>query len=382
MSYYTPGNRLNGGGGAPATTAPFPAHPVGGAAIPWGEETSNSNAFMPPAAPVLEAGLLYGQQRLQEEIHKGKETIMPFYDQLRLYFCVDHAYVVSKLALIVFPFYPRKPPPATLWQLTSAGSPASTGAAHFGSFPPPRAMMDDPFTATPSPNNNGLSGMGAGGEPQLNASPNSSDAATSHIPPAAPRYLIPFFNPLAFDLYIPVMALITYLILSVFVWGAAQDRQIHSAYFLDLATSMGIRLGIEVGVAVGLGMVKPILLPSELTYLDVAALLSYKYVLLSFSTLVLLFGGQHDTGKPFACLYILAAIAFFSFKITYWKVVGVKQTAAALQVDGSASSSSGSGVGHRGSGLVNTNVIRLSALLITLVQIPCVLWGVSTPFSV
>eukprot|EP00796_Vickermania_ingenoplastis_P005796 gene5796-4146_t len=325
----------------------------------------NTSPAMPPefiaAGPMMEAGLVYGQKVLEQEIHKRKESILPFYDRLRVYFCVDHAYVVAKLGMLIFPFYPKRN--TQLLQIVSgAGSGSSTPAPfHMGGSD---GAFGSPM-ATPRP-------------------PQSPSSEKDHPALSAPRYLIPQFNCLAFDLYIPLMGLVTYLILSAFAMGLTQDRSLGSEFFLVIMRSMAIRLVLEILCVVGVTMLKSLLVPKDLAILDIVAMMSYKYVLLSFSTLFFLLFGSTCSGQISlgASLYILLSIGFYTSKMLGGKIL-VSKCQMQLEQQQAAKLSGGVGsVGvNNGSTGHTTKVAHAGALLIALFQIPSVLWGVTNPFS-
>lgn len=327
MSYYTsPPTWVNPEPNATPSGFGFGTSPVnGGGGIGFGGP-SGMESFVDANAPVMQAGLVYGQQVLQQEIHKSKQSMLPLYDHIRVYFCVDHAYVAAKLGLLFFPFIRVRH-----WTTLRTPTPASPAINSVDPYPS-STHMESSAEVTRKPSGDGAS-----------------------LPPAAPRHLIPLYNRLAFDLYIPLMSLLTYVVLSAFAKGLTQDRTVTSDYFLSICNSLGIRLALEVLCVVGIGMMKNFLLPVELAVLDVLALMSYKYVILSFETLVLLVFGCTSQGTLVASVYALLSGGFFTSKALQGKV---KQ--------------------EGGRGVTST---ILSTLLLTALQVPSIIWAVTNPFA-
>lgn len=306
-------------------------------------------------APVVQAGLQYGQQVLQQELHKSKQTILPMYDHIRLYFCVDHAYVIAKLGLLFFPFIKIKhcmivPQPSS----PTASMNSNFSPNEFGGKPFPM-----PQSTSPDVNSCGT----AGAVPTMGSKhANSSEASANPggPPPGAPRHLLPFCNRLAFDLYIPMMAILTYMVLSAFIKGLTQKGvDASSDIFWVILRSLGIRLILEVLVVFGLGMLKIGLICTNLSVLDVTALIGYKYVLLSVEVVALLTIGP--TSKAIWTLTLYTVLASFFF--------------TARMLEGSSSRREGGNT----SSLSKVHFFT-SAFVVILIQTPQIFWAFSNLF--
>lgn len=260
-------------------------------------------------APVMQAGLQYGQQVLQQELNKSKQAILPMYDHIRLYFSVDHAYVVAKLGFLFFPFISVKH--WTTVAPLSSPNPMNSGMHSPTDFGGPSVSFPQ---STPQDHNN-FSTTGTG--VVLAVKHNVNEPMGSVGPPqGAPRHLIPLYNRLAFDLYIPVMAILTYMVLSAFIRGLThKEVNASSEIFYVILRSLGIRFILEVLLLYGLGMIKMRLICTTLSILDIVALIGYKYVLLSAEVVVLLMIDTTNTAIWVATLYALLACFFFTAKI-------------------------------------------------------------------
>lgn len=340
--------------GTPAWAAP-PTDSQSSQTFGFGGSSIDVESFVEAnTAPVVHAGLQYGQQMIQQELYKSKQTILPMYDHIRLYFCVDHAYVISKLGLLFFPFIKLK-----RWAtLASPSSPNTSMSSNFSS-------NDFGGKSSPLPQNapqelNSFSPAGAAGPTVAVKHNNSSDATTGGPPPGAPRHLLPLYNRLAFDLYIPIMAILTYMVLSAFVKGLTQQGTSGSSdIFWIILRSLGIRLILEGLVLFGFGMLKIGIICAKLSVLDVAALIGYKYVLLSVEVVALLLIGPTSKAVWTATLYTLLAGFFFTARILEGFEV--------LREEGNTSS-------------ISRVHFFTSAFIIILVQTPQVFWAFSNLF--
>ncbi len=165
---------------------------------------------------MMQMGLSYGQKVFQEG-EKGLVRYLPFVSDLRRYFRVDNAYVKAKLHVILVPF----------------NKPFSRAQYQFG--------FDD---------------GGSGG----------ADGLGTALPPTGDVY--------AYDLYIPLMAAITYVTLCGFVCGL-QQASLKPEYLLSVMTTLVFMTAVEVAMV---KLTRYVLnIPANLPALDLVALAGYKY---------------------------------------------------------------------------------------------------------
>jgi hypothetical protein len=204
---------------------------------------------------MMQMGLSYGQKVFQEG-EKGLARYLPFVSDLRRYFRVDNAYVKAKLAVLLVPF----------------NKPFTRQQYQFG--------YDD---------------GGAGG--------GASDNGTA-LPPTSDVY--------AYDLYIPLMAAITYVTLCGFVCGL-QQASLKPEYLLAVLTTLVFMVGLEVALV---KLARYILaIPAHLPALDLVALSAYKYAGICLLLVVREITQLDGLLYSLQILYVAAAYSFFVYKM-------------------------------------------------------------------
>jgi hypothetical protein len=203
---------------------------------------------------MMQMGLSYGQ-KVFEEGEKGLSRYLPIVSDLRKYFRVDNAYVKAKLALLLIPF--NKNFSKQQFQL------------------------------------GGDDGSGLGGADFNTVLPPTSDVC-------------------AYDLYIPLMAVITYVTLCGFVCGL-QQASLKPEYLLSVLTTLLLWTLLEVGV---IKLARYVLgIPNMLPVLDLVALSAYKYsgicILLVVREITRLDGILYSL----QVLYVAVAYGYFVFKM-------------------------------------------------------------------
>ena len=201
---------------------------------------------------MMQMGLSYGQKVFQEG-EKGLSRYLPIVSDVRRYFRVDNAYVKAKLALLLVPFNKN----------------FSKQQYQFG--------IDD-----------GSSGADGG----------------TVLPPTS--------DVCAYDLYIPLMAVITYVSLSGFVCGLQQST-LKPEYLLATLTSLIFWTLVEVAVLKFARYILSVAAP--LPALDMVALSAYKHagicILLVVREITQLDGLLYSV----LILYVAVAYGFFVYKM-------------------------------------------------------------------
>ncbi|KEG07182.1 Hrf1 family protein [Trypanosoma grayi] len=196
---------------------------------------------------MLQMGLQYGQSVLQG----GEQSFMrhlPVISGIRRYFRVDNQYVKGKLAILLFPFTRRFQRVAPV---STSDHEASGFSAPYGGDP---SMMP----------------------PGVERSPTS---ATGGMYPAA----LPTNDLYAFDLYLPLMGAVTYVILSAFLHGL-HHNSVTNEHLLSSASSLVFWLLFEV---VLLKVASYVLrLVPDVSVLDLVALCGYKYITVCLIVLI------------------------------------------------------------------------------------------------
>lgn len=141
---------------------------------------------------------------------------MPYFNSLRTYFEVDNVYVCKKLLLVLFPFRHRYPRPVSTGICTSNGNSQdeTLSEGHDSS------MFGQPYvspTASYYANKNNIVPVNT-----LNCKTNFKN---THIDKHHTSVL-PTQDYFSFDLYIPLMGIITYIILSAFIFGLSHHRSV------------------------------------------------------------------------------------------------------------------------------------------------------------
>jgi protein transport protein YIF1 len=207
----------------------------------------------PDGNMMMQLGLSYGQRVFQEG-EKGLSKYLPILNDVRRYFRVNNQYVKKKLLMILFPFNKQ--------------------------FSRQQFQFEDD--------------SGAAG----------SNVVSTQLPPTD--------DVCSFDLYIPLMALITYVTICGFVRGINQGS-LGADFLASTLTSIFFWVFLEVAV---IKIFRYIMnLPQTFAALDIVALCGYKYV--GVSLLVLFretFALDGHWLALLSTLYIAAAAAFFAFR--------------------------------------------------------------------
>lgn len=211
---------------------------------------------------------------------------MPFYDSIRVYFCVDHRYVLRKLGLLIFPFIRVSSPPVK--------------PAHV-----PSGSADYAFSGGPVPPQSNFGGTSPGAQGVV------SDKNTASISPInAPLHLLPIHNVLAFDLYIPLMGILSYVVFSLFTLCMLMNVGIPEDYFYITCRNLAACLLAEVGLLRAIGMI-PNFSALQLDFLMLFSLMGYKYVLITLSIMILFAIGPTPVKENIAIVYSALASGVF-----------------------------------------------------------------------
>lgn len=235
---------------SPSINFASPNGPAGSAFL----ERSDTNSMM------LQMGLSYGQNILQQHLQQGEAGLahyMPFIRAIRNYFAVDNTYVKRKLVILTVPFlskFVRKP---------SAGGESEFGGGGGASGENSEQVFGGP-PGTPS-------AMYPTGSPASRFGP--SPASDNGNNPQAPA--LPINDVFAFDLYIPLMSVITYIVLAAFIEGAnAVQREITAESLMATAWVIAFWFFLEFLVMKGLAYVLRVVPQPPL--FDIASLCGYK----------------------------------------------------------------------------------------------------------
>ncbi|EPY31077.1 Hrf1 family protein [Strigomonas culicis] len=261
-------------------------------------------------------GLQYGQTFVQQGIQQGEQNLlayMPIVSNLARYFCVSNSYV-REAGHHSLPFLRRVPAP----ELEGGAGTAEDGVS---------------------------------GAPWVRRIPSPSSGARLRQPAPA----LPTKDAYANDLYIPLMGVTTYIILSAYLHGLVYANAVSTQYLLSTATEMLVWLFLENVVFKLIGVVLQIL--RGVPVLDGMAVCGYKYVLLCVVLLCRsVFPGN---GRWFLflvfMLYVVSANSFLTFKLL---------VRSYTQPDGRAMPRA-----------------RLLAIIATLVQIPCMVRMYTRPLG-
>lgn len=260
---------------------------------------------------MLQMGIQYGRTVLQES-EQSFLRYTPFISNIRRYFCVDNHYVKRKLGILLYPF--------------------------FRNFKREERVLGSEHEASGST-------TPFGGDAS-SFSPTSAQGRTSLSP-------LPVNDVYACDLYLPLMGVITYIILSSFVHGL-HNNSVTNDDLLASASSLIFWIVLEVFVLklasyfLGLG--------PEANVLDLLALTGYKYITISFIVLLReLLQFESDAGYVgVMAVYVLLVNGFFVMR-TLMRV-------------------------HQREGRTPSNA-RLMAYGAAFVQAPLVIWMALRPFN-
>ncbi|ORC88976.1 Hrf1 family protein [Trypanosoma theileri] len=236
--------------------------------LPWGGDHQNI---------MLQVGLQYGQSMLQG----GEQSLtrhLPLISGIKRYFRVDNQYVKKKLSILLFPFTrkfyvsQRTPGP----EQDISGIPSSFGG--------------DTTVFSPVTNRSPTSMTGG-------SYPSSS--------PTSDEY--------AFDLYLPLMGSVTYVILSGFLHGLHHNN-VTNEHLISFASSLLFWIILELLVLKVLSYV--LRLVPQVTLLDLLALSGYKYITICIVVLLReLIQLDSDTYYiGFMVMYVLISNGFFVSK--------------------------------------------------------------------
>lgn len=251
-----------------------------------------------PNAMVLQMGLNYGQNILQQHLQQGEAGLahyMPVIRAIRNYFAVDNTYVKRKLVILTVPFltkFVRKAP---------AGGEGEFGGGGGGNSGENSEQMFGAPPGTPS-------SMYPAGSPASRFGPSpASDSGAQAVP-------LPVNDVFAFDLYIPLMSVITYIVLAAFIDGAnSLQREITAESLLSTAWVIGFWFFLEFLVMKGLSYALRVV--PNAPFFDIGSLCGYKYVLLCIGVLIsqALPPGRSYSGL--VLLYGLLAHSFFTLRV-------------------------------------------------------------------
>ncbi|KAL7698658.1 YIF1 [Lotmaria passim] len=251
-----------------------------------------------PNAMMLQMGLSYGQSILQQQLQQGEAGLtyyMPFIRVIRNYFAVDNTYVKRKLVILIVPFltrFVRKPSAGGEGEFGGGGGGASGENSEqvFGGPP------GTPAATIPS------------GSPATRFGPSpASDGG-----PQAPT--LPIHDVFACDLYIPLMSVITYIVLSAFIDGAnSLQREITADSLMSTAWVIAFWFLLELLVMKGLAYAFRVV--TSAPFLEVASLCGYKYVLLCIGVLIAQALPPSRLGSGLVMLYGLLANGFFTLRV-------------------------------------------------------------------
>ncbi|KPA75265.1 hypothetical protein ABB37_08570 [Leptomonas pyrrhocoris] len=253
-----------------------------------------------PNAMMLQMGLSYGQNILQHHLQQGEAGLasyMPFIRAIRNYFAVDNTYVKRKLVILTVPFltkFARKP---------AAGGEGEFGGGGGGTSGENSEQIFGGPPGTPS-------SMYPAGSPATRFGPSQvSDSSSS---PQVPT--LPINDVFAFDLYIPLMSVITYIVLAAFIDGAnSLQREITAESLMSTAWVIGIWFFLEFLVIKGLAYAFRVVPNSPLC--EIASLCGYKYVLLCIGVLVAQALPPGRLYSGLVVLYGLLAHGFFTLRV-------------------------------------------------------------------
>ncbi|KPI88825.1 hypothetical protein ABL78_2084 [Leptomonas seymouri] len=251
-----------------------------------------------PNAMMLQMGLSYGQNLLQQHLQQGEAGLvpyMPFIRTLRNYFAVDNTYVKRKLVILTVPFltkFVRKMPAGSEGEFGGGGGVSCENSEQTFGGPPGTPSSMHP-TASP------LARFGPSPLPDSGS-------------PQAPT--LPVNDVFAFDLYIPLMSVITYIVLAAFIDGAnSPQREITAESLMFTAWVIGIWFLLEFLVIKGLAYVFRVV-PSALIC-DIVSLCGYKYVLLCIGVLIAQALPPGRIYSGLVMLYGLLSHSFFTMRM-------------------------------------------------------------------
>lgn len=257
-----------------------------------------------PNSMMLQMGLNYGQNILQQHLQQGEAGLahyMPVVRAIRNYFAVDNTYVKRKLVILTLPFLTKFVRKASTSGEGEFGGGGIGGGAGGGASGENSEQMFGAPSGSPS-------SMYPTGSPASRFGPSpASDVA-------AQATTLPVNDVFAFDLYIPLMSVITYIVLAAFIDGAnSLQREITAESLLSTAWVIGFWFVLEFLVLKGLSYALRVVPTSSLC--DIASLCGYKYVLLCIGVLIAQALPPGRLYSGLVLLYGLLAHSFFTVRI-------------------------------------------------------------------
>lgn len=255
-----------------------------------------------PGSPnnmMLQMGLTYGQSILSRGLQRGEQSFassyLPFFARLQRYFCVDNTYVRKKLGILLFPFVCRFPPPSATDSSPGAQDFYSTSG---GNGPDDASISSPTYSSSAVDFSRGLS------------APGYSATGPRNRAGLAP---LPTQDCLSFDLYIPLMGGITYIIVSTFLYGLVHKGSVKSDYLLSIASVAAFWL------VLGILLVKICACALHVVHgtdiLDIISLCGYEYPVICLAVLIRQVTGlgSHVLYLPLV-IYAITSVSYFTVR--------------------------------------------------------------------
>lgn len=234
---------------------------------------NNNSSPFDEGSMVMQMGLRFGNQIIDEG--KGRLSSIET-SELRRRFSVTHEFVVAKLRLLAFPFRQKF--------LRTSPSFSSESNGILGS---------DNIDLLSNSNNN----LGGG-------SPSTANASSSLDPASG--------DPLALDLYLPLMSLITYVVCCAFGTGLLTPKQLSPSELATTVVASTVLIVFE-SLLIKLWRMVTILPPP--VFLDTVALFGYFFVNVCYSLVArALFDAWLPLVSWAVTLYFLGAFCWFMYK--------------------------------------------------------------------
>lgn len=265
-----------------------------------------------PNAMMLQMGLSYGQNILQQQLQQGEAGLahyMPIIRAFRNYFAVDNTYVKRKLVILTMPFFTkfvRKPSAGG-----EGGEFGGGGSGGGGGGGAADGMGDQAFgvpAGTPA-------SVYPGGSPGARMAGHMDGSNTNSMMANAAGTSLPLHDVFASDLYIPLMSVITYVVLAAFIDGANSQKSVITAdSLISTAWVIGIWFFLELAVMKGIAYALRVVPTPPL--LELLALCGYKYVLLCIGVLIAQSLPPGRLYSGLVMLYGVLAHSFFTVRLT------------------------------------------------------------------
>lgn len=242
---------------------------------------------------VLNAGLKYGPTLLQQGVEQGEKsmlTYLPLLANLQRYFAVDNRYVRRKMALLLFPFRGRYPRLSQLSSTTTGSAPhtmaggaavSPTTMANFDLYDTALShqagLISSASSVSYAANQARLLSTGSSNKNNSSSSDNShAFSSQSGVAGSIHSTTLPTVDHYSFDLYIPLMGAVTYIIISAFLYGLLYTRSVTAEYLVGTLTVLLMWFVAEILTLKALSYVLPVV--PDVKLLDILALCGYKYV--------------------------------------------------------------------------------------------------------